>query len=76
MPPTAVEELRKARQIGLDEGLQYVYTGNVPGDAGEKTKCPNCSHSVVDRVGYSTRRYDIKDGACVKCGYRIEGVEM
>ena len=76
LPPTAVEELRKARQIGLDEGLQYVYTGNVPGDAAEKTKCPNCSHIVVDRVGYSTRRYDIKDGACVKCGYRIEGVEM
>ncbi len=26
LPPTDVEELRKARRIGLEEGLHYVYT--------------------------------------------------
>ena len=29
LPPTPVQTLRAARQIALDEGLQYVYLGNV-----------------------------------------------
>jgi pyruvate formate lyase activating enzyme len=76
IPPTAVEALRRARQIGVDEGLSYVYTGNVPSDPGEKTSCPQCSELLVDRVGFSCRTYAIKDGRCPKCGYVIDGVEM
>lgn len=76
IPPTEVRELTKARQIGLDEGLYYVYTGNVPGDAGEKTYCPQCSEVVIDRVGYSQRSYKIKDGRCHACGYVIDGVQL
>jgi len=29
--PTPIETLEKAKSIGLEEGLQYVYLGNVPG---------------------------------------------
>jgi pyruvate formate lyase activating enzyme len=29
IPPTPVQTLRNARQIAMDEGLQYVYLGNV-----------------------------------------------
>ena len=76
LPATAVAALQKVRQIGLDEGLLYVYTGNVPGDAGEKTYCPSCSRALIDRVGYSIKQYAIKDGACTHCGYHIEGVEL
>jgi len=76
LPPTDVAELRKARQIGLDEGLYYVYSGNVPGDPGEKTYCPRCSELLVDRVGYSRRKYAIKEGRCPKCEYVVDGVEL
>lgn len=76
LPPTDVEELRKVRQIGLEEGLHYVYTGNVPLDAGEKTYCPSCSHLLIDRVGYTIGKYAIKDGCCPNCGFRIEGVDL
>jgi pyruvate formate lyase activating enzyme len=76
LPPTDVEALRKVRQIGLDEGLYHVYTGNVPWDPGEKTYCPGCSMVLIDRVGYRISKYQIKDGACPKCGYRVEGVEL
>lgn len=76
LPPTAVPELRTTRQIGIDGGLRYVYTGNVPGDTGEKTYCPGCSKLVIDRVGYTTREYALSDGLCTHCGYRIDGVEM
>ena len=31
LPPTPVETLKKAKEIGLKEGLRYVYIGNVPG---------------------------------------------
>jgi pyruvate formate lyase activating enzyme len=76
LPPTDVESLRKVREIGLREGLEYVYTGNVSGDNGEKTYCPDCSHLLIDRVGYTIAGYDIKDGHCSRCGYRIRGIEM
>jgi pyruvate formate lyase activating enzyme len=62
LPPTEVEAIRLVRRIGLDEGLEYVYSGNVPYDSGEKTYCPACSHVLVDRVGYHIAGYAIKDG--------------
>ncbi len=76
LPPTDVEFLRKVRQIGLDEGLYYVYTGNVPWDPGEKTFCPGCSLLLIDREGYRINRNGIKEGRCPKCGYEVEGVEL
>ncbi|MGO9567551.1 MAG: AmmeMemoRadiSam system radical SAM enzyme [Desulfomonilaceae bacterium] len=76
LPPTDVEALRRVRQVGLDEGLHYVYTGNVPGDSGEKTYCPGCSLVLIDREGYRIQKYALKDGLCPKCGYRLEGVEL
>jgi pyruvate formate lyase activating enzyme len=76
LPPTDVEVLRKVRQIGIDEGLLYVYTGNVPWDAGEKTYCPGCSQVLIDRVGYSIKKYRLNDGLCPKCGFRLDGVEL
>jgi pyruvate formate lyase activating enzyme len=76
LPPTDVQALRKVRQIGIEEGLYYVYTGNVPLDPGEKTYCPGCEHLLIDRVGYDIARAEIKAGLCPKCGFRIDGVEL
>lgn len=76
LPPTDVEGLRKVRQVGLDEGLYYVYTGNVPSDPGEKTYCPGCSDMLIDRRGYTIARDLVKEGLCPKCGFRIDGVEL
>lgn len=76
LPPTDVEVLRKVRQIGIDEGLLYVYTGNVPWDAGEKTYCPGCSQVLIDRVGYSIKKYRLNEGLCPKCGFHLDGVEL
>jgi pyruvate formate lyase activating enzyme len=76
LPPTDVEALRRVRQVGLDEGLHYVYTGNVPWDPGEKTYCPGCSLLLIDREGYKIQKYALKDGLCPKCGYRLEGIEL
>jgi len=76
LPPTDVAALRMVRKIGLEEGLLYVYTGNVPGDDGEKTYCPGCAEILIDRVGYTITKTAIQGGLCSKCGYRIAGVEL
>jgi pyruvate formate lyase activating enzyme len=76
LPPTDVDSLRRVRQVGLDEGLHYVYTGNVPWDPGEKTYCPGCSLLLIDREGYRIQKNALKDGLCPKCGYQLEGIEL
>jgi len=73
-PRTSVATLQRARQIGLDAGLRYVYTGNIPGDVGEKTFCYSCGDVVIDRVGFAIRHNYLRDGACPNCGTPIEGV--
>jgi len=68
---TPLETLIKAREIGLNEGLKYVYTGNVPGIEGENTYCPKCGELVIERYGYNIKRYD-KKRICPKCGYKLD----
>jgi len=70
---TPVETLRRARDIGLRAGLKFVYEGNVPGEGGENTFCPSCGELLIERFGYSIERMRLREGACLKCGTRIEG---
>jgi pyruvate formate lyase activating enzyme len=73
-PPTPVKTLHAAREIGLSAGLKYVYTGNVPGDAGENTMCPACRETLIERWGFRVQKLRLKDGCCIQCGEAIEGV--
>lgn len=73
-PPTPVQTLEKARDIGLKGGLRYVYTGNVPGDEGENTFCYNCKKLLIDRWGFTIRKNMIDKGRCPYCGVVIDGV--
>ncbi len=72
--PTPVSLLRLARDIGIDEGLDYVYEGNVPGTGGENTYCPLCGEELITRYGFSIRRNGLKRSCCGKCGQQIAGV--
>ncbi len=72
--PTPVTTLRKAREIGLEEGLHYVYEGNVPGEGGENTFCPGCGAELIARYGFSIRQNNLVDGSCKTCGQQIAGV--
>ncbi|MCK4378256.1 MAG: AmmeMemoRadiSam system radical SAM enzyme [Deltaproteobacteria bacterium] len=73
-PPTPAAILRQAREIGLEEGLRFVYEGNIPGEGGESTYCPTCGTELISRYGFSIRRNSLVDGRCGKCGEKIEGV--
>lgn len=68
LPPTPVATLERARAIGFEEGLQFVYVGNVPGHEGEATVCPACGEVVVARRGYHVSVLRVREGACAACG--------
>jgi len=73
---TPVETLHHAYQIGKAEGLEYVYVGNLVGDEGENTFCPNCHKVIIQRVGYSIRQYHLKEGRCSYCNTAIAGIDL
>jgi pyruvate formate lyase activating enzyme len=73
LPPTPIETLREAKDIGLKAGLRYVYQGNIPGE-GENTYCYNCDELLIERRGYRVTRNKIVDSSCPNCGVEIDGV--
>ncbi len=73
-PPTPAESIHKAREIGLEAGLRYVYSGNLPGDEGENTFCYSCGGSLIERWGYHISKNVIADGKCPKCDASIDGI--
>jgi len=74
LPPTPVTTLRKAREIGLDVGLRYVYEGNVPGEGGENTYCYQCGELLIRRYGFQILENKIRDSRCPSCGAKIDGI--
>jgi len=74
LPPTPVETLERARDIALEEGLHYVYIGNVPGHPGNHTYCPRCGKIVIRRMGFTVLENHIVEGKCEYCGNPIPGV--
>ncbi len=72
--PTPVSILRKAREIGLEEGLRFVYEGNIPGEGGENSYCPACGTELIHRFGFSLQVNNLLAGRCAECGEVIEGV--
>ncbi|HTF99448.1 MAG TPA: AmmeMemoRadiSam system radical SAM enzyme [Nitrospirota bacterium] len=70
---TPQSTLRRAREIGLAEGLHYVYEGNIPGE-GEDTVCPKCGAVVLKRMGYRVISSAVSAGKCMRCGSEISGV--
>jgi pyruvate formate lyase activating enzyme len=74
LPPTPVSTLEKLRDISLEEGLHYVYVGNVPGHTAESTICPRCKNIIIKRTGYKIQEDNINKGKCRFCGNKIPGV--
>ncbi len=74
--PTPVSTLKRAYEIGREEELRYVYTGNVPGDERESTLCPNCGKKVIHRYGFTITETHIADGKCEYCNTELDGINI
>lgn len=74
---TPASKLIRAAEIGVEEGLRFVYAGNRPGQVGEweNTRCPSCSKTLIRRHSFKILECAIgRDGACPSCGAKIPGV--
>ena len=76
LPSTPAESIHQARRIGLDAGLRYVYSGNLPGDEGENTFCYSCGQPLIERWGYHISKNVITNGKCPKCDAIIDGIGL
>jgi len=66
--------LSRARNIALESGLHYVYTGNVHDTSGATTYCPACCAPLIVRDWYEILDYRLTDdGHCSDCGKSIAG---
>jgi pyruvate formate lyase activating enzyme len=74
VPPTPLTSVEKALRIGREEGLLYVYGGNVPGHSSESTACPGCGAALIERQGFRIRTDVVNHGRCPRCGRGIAGV--
>lgn len=74
LPPTPLATLEQARNIALQEGLHYVYIGNVTNHESNHTYCPNCKKVLIKRLGYYILENHIFNSSCQYCNYKIAGV--
>jgi pyruvate formate lyase activating enzyme len=55
----------------VSEGVEFVYTGNVPGHPYENTYCPDCGELLIERYGFGVLRSKLRKGKCPKCKRKI-----
>jgi len=70
---TPQDTLERAQKIGKEQGLLYVYIGNIPGHPGENTYCPECHHLLISRGHFSLKASYLQNGYCPHCGEAIPG---
>ncbi len=74
-PPTPPATLTRAREIAINNGIRYAYTGNVHDAEGDATYCHGCGRRVIGRDWYELNHWDLTgDGRCAHCGAPCAGV--
>ena len=72
LPHTPVKTLEEHCKVAREEGLKYVYVGNVPGHPWEHTYCPGCGSIAIKRYGFDITGWNLDaNNRCVKCGYQL-----
>lgn len=72
LPETPIPTLERLHAIAKEEGLDYVYLGNVWGHPLEHTYCPKCGTKVVDRYGFFIRQWNLdRSHRCPTCRHTI-----
>lgn len=66
--------LARARRIAIENGLRYVYTGNVHDSEGGSTYCHQCGERLIGRDWYELTDWTLHDGCCAVCDAPCVGV--
>ena len=74
IPSVEIKKAEEALNISIEQGLKYVYIGNLPGHEGNCTYCPSCGELTIQRVGLRIIDFRLTtDGKCKKCGMKLPG---
>ncbi len=71
-PPTPIATIKHARDLALEAGLKYVYTGNISFPEGEATYCADGS-IAIERQGYFIVKNTLVGNQCAD-GTEIPGI--
>jgi pyruvate formate lyase activating enzyme len=75
VPATPIATLKRAKEIGREAGLRYVYMGNVPDEA--NTVCHACGTTLIRRFPHRLSENHVQaNGRCPNCGTPVAGVGM
>jgi pyruvate formate lyase activating enzyme len=74
LAPTSIDQLERARALGMAAGLRYVYLGNVPGHPWANTYCHRCGRLLIERYALDVVGNALREGTCPECGERLPGV--
>jgi pyruvate formate lyase activating enzyme len=75
VPPTPKATLIRAREIAMNNGVRYAFTGNVHNEAGDSTFCHQCGEKLIGRDWYELTDWKLTaDGRCASCGSACAGV--
>jgi pyruvate formate lyase activating enzyme len=75
VPRTPASTLRRARQIAIDAGVRYAYTGNVHDGEGNSTWCHHCGGLLIQRDWHQLGEWRLDaEGRCASCGTAAAGV--
>ncbi len=72
LPHTPVKTLEEHCKVAREEGLRFVYIGNVPGHPWEHTYCPECNSIAIKRYGFDITGWNLDEqNRCASCGYQL-----
>ena len=72
---TPLATLQRARRIAMQNGLRYVYTGNVVDPVGASSWCHGCGELLIERDRYTLGNWRLdSQGQCNHCGTAVSGV--
>jgi pyruvate formate lyase activating enzyme len=74
LPETPVATLERFRNYAISKGIRFAYIGNVPGNPGNNTYCPQCGKAIIERSNFLVERLSMANGKCKFCGRAIPGV--
>jgi pyruvate formate lyase activating enzyme len=71
--PSSPADLARAREIGYQTGLRFVYVERALGASGRTTWCPSCAAAVVERGIWEVTGDNVVGSACGQCGTYLPG---
>ncbi|MBN2280511.1 MAG: AmmeMemoRadiSam system radical SAM enzyme [Candidatus Marinimicrobia bacterium] len=74
LPPTPIKTLQDCYQIARDNGINYIYLGNIPQQETDDTFCPRCHSLLIRRKGFIANLENLEKGKCTGCGLEIPGI--